>query len=176
MSVIKLTVTGLIFELPGQWAVLLDRGQSSIFLSFALTNLDTGTLILPESLLDDWGNEITGTNLYAWIGENGYRFPRAEVFGFSPTGEARQFFLRELDLSAKYPTYGFHERKSSLESDLLIEHIFLPGGSTSPPQRIRPPKEMERPLRLAQVKWWQVDIKNEPGFVSDLPADFWLMN
>ncbi|MGH2538744.1 MAG: hypothetical protein ACRDHL_15250, partial [Candidatus Promineifilaceae bacterium] len=86
-------------------ALILDEGGPAVMVSYALPLLDSGQ-ILPELVLDDWGREIKGLALYAWLREQGQRFPRAEVFGFDSQGDALQCFVREIDLTAGLPLYA----------------------------------------------------------------------
>jgi hypothetical protein len=129
---------------------------ASVYLAYALITQGPGHQILPASLLDDWGNEIGGLDLYNWIHEHGLRFPRAEVFGFSPSGQEEQYFLRDLELFAKYPVYAYAGESDPVNAGVLLGAILITDSTSSTAQAIEPPDDLVAPLREAQVSWWRV--------------------
>ncbi len=96
--------------------------------------------IFPASVLDDWGTEIRGMQLYEWIRENGEQFPRAELFGMDVNGRSTQEFLRGLEIYFRFPCY-LHQA----DEYIPIKTIILPADM----QR----KTLPHPLRRAKVTW-----------------------
>jgi hypothetical protein len=130
--------------------------ENQIFLAYALVTQGPEHQILPSVLLDDWGNEIKGLGIYQWINENGLHFPRAEVFGFSPTGTPAQYFLRDLELFTKYPVYAFSDQDASDSSGVSVGVVLIPTGSIDTSQPIEPPEGISVLLRRGQVDWQPV--------------------
>jgi hypothetical protein len=157
VKIIRQPVAGKLLTDGDKAALLLGEPESEdqVYLAYALVTQGPGYQLLPASLLDDWGNEIDKLALYHWIRENGLRFPRAEVFGYSPTGKNEQYFLRDLELFARYPVYAFAESDAPVTSGLRLQAILLPepGADAQP---IDPPDEVDSPLREARVSWWRV--------------------
>ena len=96
--------------------------------------------IFPASVMDDWGTEIKGMQLYEWIRENGEQFPRAELFGVDKNGRSTQEFLRGLELYFRFPCY-----LQQVDNHVPINTIVLPPTA----QR----KDLPHPLRRAKVTW-----------------------
>jgi hypothetical protein len=157
VKIIRESVAGKLLINGDKTALLLGNPESEerVYLAYALVTQGPGYQILPASLLDDWGNEIGKLDLYHWIHENGLRFPRAEVFGYSPTGKNEQFFLRDLELFAKYPVYAFAEADGPVTSGLRLQAVLLPEPGADA-QLTGPPDEVNPPLREARVSWWRV--------------------
>jgi hypothetical protein len=137
-------------------------GDDSLYLRYAITRQGVETPIFPALVLDDWGSEIRGQELYLWLHEFGDQFPRAELFGFGLDGREVQCFLREVDLHIRLPCYAYREKDASLRDGFLVEALALPDDSlattsSSMAVRIRPPAALNRPLRSAQVSWWRVN-------------------
>jgi hypothetical protein len=133
--------------------------ENLIFLAYALVTQGPELQILPSVLLDDWGNEIKGLSIYQWIHENGLHFPRAEVFGFNPTGAPTQYFLRDLELFAKYPVYAFTAQDAPDSSGVPVGVILIPTEGNDSGQSIEPPEEISALLRRGHVDWQRVGTK-----------------
>lgn len=166
MSVIKQHLKAEILKSGERAALLLNESAELLYVSYALVEKETEVEILPESLLDDWGHEITSLELYEWIHENGIHFPRAELFGFDISGTRRQCFLRELDLVARYPCYCFESLEDPPSKGVRIETILLPDRQISNPEPMRRPAKIGRPMELAQVSWWRVPNSEPYSFDS----------
>jgi len=127
-----------------------------IYLRFTLVIRGSGDHIFPSFILDDWGREIRGLKLYAWLRENGERFPRGEVFGFEQDGRETQCFLREVELYARLPTYAYQHETQTVNDGMLLKGILLTDQSVVLPRRIDKPPDIRQPLKSALVNWWQV--------------------
>jgi hypothetical protein len=127
-----------------------------VYLAYALVTQGPELQLLPSVLLDDWGNEVRDLALYDWIANNGLHFPRAEVFGESPTGAAAQYFIRDLELFGRFPVYAFATPDAPAAEGLLLRAILLPDASITAPQPVEPPDEAGDLLRRSQVEWWRV--------------------
>jgi len=104
---IKQHIVGTLLVAGERAALRLEGGDEPVvFLAFALTTQGIAAQIIPSVLLDDWGKEIKGLALYEWVREHGLRFPRAELFGFSPDGQPAQYFLRDMELFAPVVAYA----------------------------------------------------------------------
>lgn len=132
-----------------------DDGRS-VQLSYALVTQGPEHHILPSVMLDDWGNEIGGLRLYQWIADNGLRFPRAELFGVTPSGSPAQFFLRDMELLANYPVYAFDPTDQPKASGRLVNAVLIPDATAREPQRAEPPGSVAKLLRRGQLSWWRV--------------------
>jgi len=96
-----LQVTGELLRNSTGTALNLAQGQAEFGLYLAYQRHAGTELFIPESALDDWGNERTGIALHKWIQRQGDSFPRAELFGFSYSAGQEQLFMRELDLTVE---------------------------------------------------------------------------
>lgn len=163
MRIIKEPVPGILVVDQELVALRLDSTDPVrlVYLSYALVTRGPEHQILPSVLLDDWGMEIGRLDLYRWIEENGQMFPRAEVFGTDPFGVKTQYFLRDLELSAKYPLYAFAERNAASASAARVNAILIPDDLTDEPQRITRPSDIKPPLRKADVEWWRVGLRQD---------------
>lgn len=154
MKAIKQKVNGIILE-HEQGSLVWDNSADPIYLRYAFVTLGPEEHILPAFLLDDWGNEIKGLELYEWVQENGLYFPRAEMFGFKPTGQKTQIFLRELDLVLKYRCYAYPTAETPLADGRLIETIYLLDNSVTEPTPAKRPPDTPHPLSKAAVRWFR---------------------
>lgn len=115
MKFIKQHVVGTL--LVASWARAALRLQGGdkpiVHLTFALTTQGIAAQIVPALLLDDWGEGIKGLGLYAWVREHGLRFPRAELFGFTPDGRPSQYFLRDMEFFAPLVAYAAVDKGSA---------------------------------------------------------------
>jgi hypothetical protein len=171
MSVPKHRIQGKLLTAGERAAMLLDEAAESLFLRYALVDQATSRHLLPEVLLDDWGSEIRGLAIYAWIEKNGLYFPRAEVFGFDLKGREKQFFIRELDLMARYPCYAYAQPDSPLPAGVLVEAMLIMDEGSGQPQRIKRPAGIERPLTNSAVAWWLVPLSDAEEFDFGLLGD-----
>jgi hypothetical protein len=156
MAPIWQQINGKLIFVGDQAVLWLDNQSKPVFLRYALRVRETEVEIFPESLLDDWGHEIKSLDLYDWIQENGFQFPRAEIFGFDRMGKRRQFFLRELDLMARYPCYAFESSQTPITKGVLVRANLIPNRHINQPKPIKRPPEIEGPMRNALVSWWHV--------------------
>ena len=118
-------------------------------------------------MLDDWGKERTGFQLYRWINDSGYQFPRAEVFGYDLEGIERQYFLRELELSARYACYGYTDEESPLSSGILISAVILLSNEVNKSEPVVGNKQVNWPLQDADVEWWLVHPDSVEEFTKN---------
>jgi hypothetical protein len=159
---IKQHVYGSLLSEGGRHGLLLEDERpsletaDSLYLRYAIKTLGTEKPVLPAFVLDDWGGEIKGLELYAWLREFGDQFPRAELFGFDLSGQEIQYFLRELELFGRPLCYAYPAKNTSLADGMLIETIMLPDSSVTGPSKIRRPSHIGRPLASARVAWWTV--------------------
>ncbi len=149
-------------------AFLLQRGGRAYAMRLGFILRGSEEVILPDSLLDDWGHEIVSRALYSWVSENGLHFPRAEIFGFDPAGRRQQCFMREVDLPAGYASYVFETAAAPIDTGRRLSAIFIPGATGAEPKRISTPTSIAAPLSKAAVRWWSVDA----AAVDDLEMHF----
>jgi hypothetical protein len=128
----------------------------SLYLRYAYILQGTEAPILPAFVLDDWGSEVKGLDLYQWVHQFGDQFPRAEMFGFELNGGETQCFLRELELQAQLLCYAYPTKETPLAAGVAVEAILLLDDLVTVPQRIQRPRSFSRPLRSAKVSWWLV--------------------
>lgn len=152
------------------------ESDNLVYLRYAMVTRGPGDHIFPALVLDDWGRERRSLSLYQWIRENGDRFPRAEIFGFERDGRETQAFLRGMEIYARYPCYAYEEPDIPVQEGHLLYAIFLPDDQADAPQKIKPPKDLDLPLRAARVTWWRVprgladidlfrlDAEPDPGY------------
>lgn len=141
-------------------AILLDDDAPSQPLRLALIIRGSEQHIFPALALDDWGREKKGAGLYKWLYEEGPRFPRAEVFGFDVAGVQTQIFLRDLELSFRYPCYLYKERDAPVQAGQRLHTIFIPGTTKqTEPAKIRPPDELPWSIRHMAVRWRRAEEK-----------------
>jgi hypothetical protein len=160
MGAIKQRVLAKLMKSGDRVILLMDEKTDPVYLAYALVERETDVEIFPESLLDDWGHEISSLNLYDWIQENGLQFPRAEVFGSDKTGIRKQCFLRELDLVIRYPCYVYNSKSAPLNEGRRLEAILIPDQKLIEPKRIKPPDVIPKPMLNADVSWWRVPATN----------------
>ena len=136
-------------------ALVIDPARGKVLLRYAFVQLGTDELVFPEFVLDDWGHERENLLLYRWVNENGYQFPRAELFGYDINGQEQQYFLRELDLQSKYPCFGYADHDTPLEEGIELSFIVIVREDLSQAELLKIGSEFDRPLRNAAVNWWQ---------------------
>lgn len=153
------SIRGTVIQEGAKNALRLSEADATatVYLSYALVTQGPAWQILPSLLLDDWGNRIDGPALYDWVRENGLRFPRAEVFGYSPSGESVQYFLRDLELFEKYPVYAFMAEDAPPSSGVLLQAVLIPDEGVASAVPAQPPVEYGSLLRESQVSWWRVN-------------------
>lgn len=156
--IIKEVVRGELVPFEDGLALRLDNhdGTETVYLAYALVTQGPGLRVLPSVLLDDWGAEIGGLQLYQWIEENGLRFPRAEVFGKDPSGSPVQYFIRDLELFGKYPVYAFSAEDAPDATGVQVDTVLIMRDGNDAPEPIEPPDDIGTPLRRAKVQWWAV--------------------
>lgn len=153
--IIKELVYGRLVGKADSTTLRLDAEDAGnhVYLAYALVTQGPGHHVLPSVLLDDWGNEIAQLRVYDWIKENGLHFPRAEIFGKSPSGQAVQCFLRDLELFAPYPVYVFEADDAPDSSGTLLQAIVVVDEEAGSPEPAPPPGWVGGRLRSAQVEW-----------------------
>lgn len=155
-------VQGKLVQADGQqilWLHEQSPGKEAanlLFLRFAFILRGVETHVFPSFLLDDWGSEVRSLKLYQWVREFGEQFPRAEVFGMTLGGVETQFFLRDIEMYAKFPCYAYEDRQTSVFEGAQLDAILLPNEGVTKPQKIKRPSGIKRPLRSANVQWWQI--------------------
>ncbi len=138
--------------------LLLNAAAPQATLRVALITRGAERHIFPALALDDWGREKKGLSLYQWLYEEGTRFPRAELFGFDAFGHEAQLFLRDLELSYRYPCYVYDVGDAPIAAGQRLHTVFVPGepGQTEP-SKIAPPHHLPFALHRAAIRWRQVD-------------------
>lgn len=138
----------------------LEPPFSTLYLYFALVIRGTEHPFLPTFAMDDWGNEVRKLSLYRWIYNDGDRFPRTELFGYEQdwSGQWReaQRFLREFELSARYPTYVITNRDLPLEESVPVDLFGLIEDACEQEGRMKRPAEWPMPLTRTVAKCWQL--------------------
>lgn len=159
MKIARFHVPGKVLSEAETTAVVLDPASNEdsarVSLVLALVTLGVEQQLLPASLLDDWGNEVTGRAIYGWIAEHGLSFPRAEIFGLALNGEERQQFLREFDLEATLPCYVIPD-EIDVAQIVPVRAIVVEGDLARPVRLESAPETVSAGLRRARVEWWQV--------------------
>lgn len=147
----------------GRSVLLLQDGQPaaktavSLFLRYALVIMGPEDHVFPNTLLDDWGHEVRGLEIYRFIREYGDQFPRAEVFGFDLDGSETQLFVRSLEMVGRWPCYVYATTETPLSEGVRLNAILLPTEGITQPQRLpEAPDSVAPPLCHARLKWWQV--------------------
>lgn len=166
-SVVRQQLEGELLSLDEErGALIVGPVEKLVFLSFTFRVLTAEEYILPESILDDWGHEITGLGLYEWVRQNGERFPRAEVFGYNLAGQARQFFVRELEFLGRYSCLGWSDENSPIRDALTIEAILVADQTADNLKQVPKPLLKSIPIKYADVGWWtfnptsKLDVSN----------------
>lgn len=161
MKFIKQHVAGTLLVGNERAALRLEEGEEpAVYLAFALTTQGIAAQIIPSVLLDDWGKEIKGLALYEWVSENGLRFPRAELFGFSPDGQSVQYFLRDMELFVPLVAYAGADKELPITQWPRLTDVLLTALDVIAPETAELPAGVAGPLRRAGVNWWRV----APGF------------
>lgn len=161
MKSLTLQVNGRRFMRQNKQALLLDDAAPPQTMRLALIIRGTEQHVFPALALDDWGREKKGPGLYRWLYEEGPRFPRAEVFGFDARGTQTQIFLRDLELSFRYPCFIYEDSDTSFEEGHRLHTIFVPGPSQqTEPVKMAPPEELPWSMRHAAVRWRQIDASS----------------
>lgn len=159
MKVITETIAGLIIQDDGVSAVWLAEDAEDgpkVHLAYALVTLGPEEHVFPCVVLDDWGKEMKGLQVYEWMQENGNAFPRAEIFAVGRAGDERQQFLREFELYARYPVYALPSLQSPITDAVRIRAIVMTDDSVDEPTRTERPVEVSGPLARARLSWWRV--------------------
>ncbi len=138
-------------------ALLFLNDTQKVYLRFALVELNSGAHVFPESILDDWGKEIRNTQIYHWLGENGIYFPRAELFGYGPDDMPVQRFIRELDLTRRFPCYVYLNRSDPLSKGIKISDGVMATSGLPNPKMISTPANLGQLLKDAAIRWWLAD-------------------
>ncbi len=160
MAVPSKVVLGRIIVVDERALLLLDQTQK-LYLRFALTELNSGEHVFPESVLDDWGKEIKNLSMYRWMGDNGIQFPRAELFGYYLDDIPVQRFLRELDLTRYYVCYVYTSKSQPLKTGIVVSDVVESVGGVREPKSMSAPEHMGYPMIEAELRWWSADFKVE---------------
>ena len=159
MKAIYQTMPGRLHHKGRQTILIFDETADPVYLRCAFLERYGQMAILPAILLDDWGKEIKNLTLYRWIRDYGFQFPRAELFGFEPNGRETQYFLRDLDLTGKYPCYAYPSLETAISDGRLLTTIFSPDDNLTSPERGRKPADLDLPLSQAKLSWWRGPLK-----------------
>lgn len=172
MKIITQQVPGTLLDDGERIALLLNGAEEPpVHLAYALTTQGVELRILPSSLLDDWGTEISNLGLYDWVRDNGLSFPRAEVFGFDPQGSAVQYFLRDLELFARYHAYVVADT-SDAATWRPLSAVLVPDAGVAAPEPGAVPEAVHGPLRAARLSWWRVPTyQSDLGFLADVEPE-----
>lgn len=158
MKPLTLHVNARRFMRDENHALLLDDDAPPQLLRLALVIRGSEQHVFPALALDDWGREKKGPGLYRWLYEDGPRFPRAELFGFDAAGTETQIFLRDLELSFRYPCFLYRDREEPVQEGRRLHTIFISGKlHQSEPLRIEAPDHLPWSLRHAAVRWRQIE-------------------
>ncbi|HRE28199.1 MAG TPA: hypothetical protein PK954_16280 [Anaerolineales bacterium] len=57
------------------------------------------TYLLPQTVIDDIGQEFVAPDVYDWIEERGDLYPRSEAYGCLPDGKPAGYVIKALDLT-----------------------------------------------------------------------------
>lgn len=156
MAALSFCAGGCLVSDAGRLAFIFRPGDRPYSLRLGFILRGSEEVILPESLLDDWGHEIATTELYAWVRENGPHFPRAEIFGYDSEGRSKQAYIREVDLMASYVCYAFDSADAPLSTGARLDAILLPMAGVVLPRRLASSRGIAAPLSGADVQWWAV--------------------
>ncbi|MEW5988088.1 MAG: hypothetical protein AB1791_15765 [Chloroflexota bacterium] len=157
MKVAGQAVQGRLVQKEGLVYLLWQETAAPLTLRLALVEQGSEQPFWPSFVLDDWGQEIKGLELYDWLQENGLRFPRAEVFGYDQSGRSDQCFMRALDHSARYLCYAYPDDQTPLTEGILLEGVLWTQAGTAGVQPVGRPAAVTAPLRHARLRWWLVD-------------------
>jgi hypothetical protein len=153
LQLVTQVLPGRLFARRGRGVIWLEEGGGRVvWVRYALVTLGVEEHIFPSFLLDDWGNERRGPQLYQWIRDNGMMFPRAEIFGMSAAGVEEQLFLRELELHVRLPAYAVPAPDAPVVAGIPVEAVCLPAEAALAPIDI--PAAVQPPLRYIRAHWW----------------------
>lgn len=156
---IPFRTAGVLYRADQRAALLLSVGAGYYTVRLGYVMRGTGQTLLPETLLDDWGHEVGGVDLYLWVKENGAHFPRAELFGLDGSGRAMQCFLRELDLTAGYACRVYEDStRAAIKDGVELTAILVPVSGSGQQRQREAPAKIPFPLRDAHVEWWTVAL------------------
>lgn len=159
MQPLSQEIHGTLYRRDDVIGLLLAETEFPLFLRFAFIVQGTEKLVFPALVLDDWGRERKALALYRWVYEEGQRFPRAEVFGFTRSGRKTQIFLRDLEIFFKYPCYLYPGRDTPVGDGLRLDVIFLPAAEKlAAPVERDIPADLKWPLRHAAVTWQSTTV------------------
>jgi hypothetical protein len=168
MSGLVLWEEGSLFSSGEHSAFLLRPGGTRYALRLGFILRGSEEVLFPDSLLDDWGHELTAPALYEWVRDNGHHFPRAEIFGIRLGGRPGQCFIRELDLMAGCACFAYEADSAPLASGTRLTAILTSKVGSDRPQRVPAPLGLGGLLAMAAVSWWSVD----PATTAGLDLDF----
>ncbi len=171
MKALTQTIQGELLLSDEHGVLIIDPMRENVLLRFAFTRYGGEAVIFPELLLDDWGHERKSLGLYRWIHENGFRFPRAELFGYNDQGRNQQCFLRELDLQSKYPCVGFKDFETPLADGIKVCSFVIVKEETIHAERTKDIRAFPWPMRNAAVDWWRADAAGATELAESLLLD-----
>lgn len=157
MAGVLFRATGKLFSGGDRAALLFSPSGEQLVLRLGFVLRGSEAILFPESLLDDWGHEITSLELYTWTKNYGPHFPRAELFGFDTSGGPQQCFVRDLDLTSRYACFVYQGADTAFENGVRLSVLLLSEPGIDPPKRLEKPAKLTFPLREAAVEWWSVD-------------------
>lgn len=158
MQPISLQINAHLYNRGDDHALLHVPEAPQQILRLALITRGAERNIFPALALDDWGRERKGSGLYRWLYEQGTRFPRAEIFGFDAQGDETQMFLRDLELSFRFPCFVYPDESSAVSAGIRVHTIFCPGDTgLTVPVKTPPPPDTPFALRRAALYWRLID-------------------
>ncbi len=87
---------------------ILARGEFTI--RYGITLLGKPHLVIvPDLVVADRGEMLTGETAWQFIRERGHLFPRADVLGHRGDGADAAHFLKELDLAHPFAVFAYRE-------------------------------------------------------------------
>jgi hypothetical protein len=165
---IPFKTAGILFSDGQRMALFMSADGVHYTLRLGFVLRGTEETLLPQTLLDDWGHEIHGLDLYLWIRENATHFPRAELFGSDLSGQPRQCFIRELELTAGYICLAYENPSSAaMKGATRLTDILVPIPGAGQKKLKEAPAKIPFPLRDAAVEWWAVDSATMQGSMVD---------
>jgi hypothetical protein len=114
-----------------------------VYLSPGYRFFEQNQYLLPSEVIDDLGQRFTAPECYEWIEKRGDAFPRADLIGFTPSGEKKTVFMKEMDLaemrvfaSAISMETNWPGGGSVVRLDLAIEALAQPDGYALTPTNL----------------------------------------
>ena len=151
-------VDGLVTRLP-DGALLSDaplgagetlaQGEITVRYGIALLGKPHRCLV-PDLVVADRGEILTGEAAWHFIMERGHLFPRADVLGYGGDGADEELFLKELDLALPFAVFAYRDAADTLPLARL--DALITAEADSFPKRL-----LEHLPRYPQLSAWRAD-------------------